>query len=176
MGRLLAACRASENEDLYAFVITAVTTGARRGELLSLEWSNIDVDRRWAVFPKTKNGDARGVPLTEAVLAALRGLTRTGPLVFSGVDPTRAFRTAVRRAELQGVSLHTLRHSAASLLVRNNATLFEVSRLLGHRDVRVSDWYAHLASESTAALLTASWGVSNDTPQSPTGITIRRPS
>ena len=149
---LLVACRQSENEDLYAFVLTAVTTGARKGELLSLEWANVDVERRWAVFPKTKNGDARGVPLTAAALEALMQLKRAGPFVFP-LDPTRAFHTACKRAKLSGVTLHTLRHSAASLLARNNATLLEVSRLLGHRDIRMADRYSHLANEHTTQLV-----------------------
>ena len=43
----------------------ALTTGARKGEIPALEWRNVDLSRRWAVFPMTKNGDARGVPLTQ---------------------------------------------------------------------------------------------------------------
>ena len=104
------------------------------------------------MFPKTKNGDARGVPITTTVLHALMQLQRAGPNVFP-LDPTRSFHTACRRAKLSGVTLHTLRHSAASLLARNNATLLEVSRLLGHRDIRMADRYSHLANEHTMQLV-----------------------
>jgi integrase len=108
---LLDSCRVSENTDLHAFVLLALTTGARRGELRALEWQNVDVERKWAVFPVTKNGDARGVPLTQSTLEALMALQRAGPYVFP-TDPCRSFKTAVRRAGLQNVTLHTLRHYA----------------------------------------------------------------
>jgi integrase len=149
---LLDSCRVSENTDLRAFVLMAITTGARRGELRALEWQNVDVERKWAVFPVTKNGDARGIPLTQPTLEALMALERAGPYVFP-TDPTRAFRTAVRRAGLQNVTLHTLRHSCASYLVRRGASLPEIGRLLGHRDVHSTNRYAHLADQHTAALV-----------------------
>lgn len=78
--RLLAACKASESRDLYKFVLTALTTGARKGELRGLRWRDVDLARRWAVFPMTKNGDARGVPLTQAVvdLTAAERSSRSG--------------------------------------------------------------------------------------------------
>ena len=52
-------------------MLFALTTGARRGELYGLRWSDVDMARRWAIFPRTKNGDARGVPLVPALVAQL---------------------------------------------------------------------------------------------------------
>jgi integrase len=69
---LLAACKGSDSPDLYPFMLFALTTGARKGEIAALEWAQVDLNRRWATFPRTKNGDARGVPLTTAVCALLR--------------------------------------------------------------------------------------------------------
>jgi integrase len=149
---LLDACKVSENTDLFAFVLLAITTGARKGELLALEWVNVDVERRWAILPKTKNGDARGLPLTQAVLDALMAVERAGMRVFP-LDPARAFRTACKRAGITGCTLHTLRHSCASYLVRNGATLPEVGRLLGHRDLHSTQRYSHIADQHTAALV-----------------------
>ena len=54
--RLLAACRASDSPDLYAFVLFALTTGARKGEIAALEWAQVDLKRRWAIsspIPRT---------------------------------------------------------------------------------------------------------------------------
>ena len=62
--RCSTACKASDSPDLYPFVLFALTTGARKGEITALEWPQVDLKRRWAMFPRTKNGDARGVPLT----------------------------------------------------------------------------------------------------------------
>ncbi|HEY6457642.1 MAG TPA: FAD-binding protein [Steroidobacteraceae bacterium] len=72
--RLLAHCRAARNPWLVHFVIIALETGMRRGELLSLEWVNVDLNKRTALLPITKNGDSRGVPLSSRALTVLRSL------------------------------------------------------------------------------------------------------
>jgi integrase len=94
---LLDACKTSASPDLYPFVLFALTTGARKGEIAALEWAQVDLKRRWATFPRTKNGEARGVPLTTAVCALLESRSRDGTAVFP-VDITRAWHTAVARA------------------------------------------------------------------------------
>ncbi len=149
--RLLAACQASESSALYPFVLFALTTGARKGEISGLRWANVDLARRWAIFSRTKNGDARGVPLTPAVVAAVQHLAR-GDRVFH-VDITKAWHTAVRRAELMDFRFHDLRHSAASHLVQSGANLAEVAQLLGHKDIRMTARYSHVGSAHTTALV-----------------------
>ena len=89
---LLASCRVSEAPALYAFVLFALTTGARRGEIAGLRWADLDLGRRWAIFPKTKNGDARGVPLVQSVVDELTKLPRHGERVFPE-DMGRAWDT-----------------------------------------------------------------------------------
>jgi integrase len=79
---LLAACRTSDSPDLYAFVLFCLTTGCRKGEAAALLWRNVDFARRWAVFPVTKNGTARGVPLTQGVADLLRMRARDNDRVF----------------------------------------------------------------------------------------------
>lgn len=153
--RLLEACRTSEQTELYLFVLAALTTGARKGELRGLRWRDVDLERRWAKFPRTKNGDARGVPLTQAVAALLKAKgqgARPDDLVFPQ-DMTRAFETAVKRAEIPDFRFHDCRHSAASLLVQNGANLSEVAVLLGHRGVQMTARYAHVANAHTSALV-----------------------
>ena len=59
---LLAACKESDSPDLYPFVLFCLTTGCRKGEAAALLWRDVDLRRRWSVFPRTKNGSARGVP------------------------------------------------------------------------------------------------------------------
>jgi len=72
--RLLAACRDARNVWLAHFVALAIETGMRRGELLGLQCSNVNLERRVAFLAVTKNGDSRGVPLSSRAVAVLRGL------------------------------------------------------------------------------------------------------
>lgn len=105
--RLLHCCKASESDDLYPFVLFCLTTGCRKGEAAALEWRNVDLVRRWAVFPRTKNGTARGVPLTQAVAELMRGRDRADARVFP-IDITSAWHTAVARAGLNDFRFHDL--------------------------------------------------------------------
>ena len=135
-------------------MLLALTTGARKGELRGLRWSDVDLARRWANFPCTKNGDASGVPLTQAVVPLLQ--QRIGDdgqaLVFPS-DITRAWETAVIQAGLSDFKFHDCRHSAASRLVQSGATLFKVGVLLGHRSVQSSLRYSHAANDHTSRLV-----------------------
>lgn len=149
---LLDACRVSEAPALYALVMLALTTGARKGELYGLRWSDVDLVRRWAIFPKTKNGTARGVPLVPAVVGELAKLPRLGERVFPE-DMTRAWRTVLRRAALSEFRFHDLRHSAASHLVASGASLIEIAALLGHKDIRMTHRYSHVHNAHTLALV-----------------------
>jgi integrase len=149
---LLPVCKASDSPDLYTFVLFALTTGARKGEIAALEWAQVDLPRRWATFPRTKNGDARGVPLTTAVCGLLAARERTSPLVFP-VDITKAWHTAVDRAGLVNFRFHDLRHSCASALVQNGANLAEVATLLGHKGLQMTLRYSHVGNAGTSRLV-----------------------
>lgn len=159
--RLLEACKASEWPLLYLLVLLALTTGARKGELLSLRFSDIDLQRGEAYVQRTKNGEPRVLPLVPAVREEIeqrRGAPST--LVFaSSRRPDKAFRfeerfkEALRRARIRGVTFHTLRHSCASMLAQNGATLLEIADLLGHKQLQVTKRYSHLATSHKAALV-----------------------
>jgi integrase len=137
---------------LYAAVLLSVTTGVRAGELYRLTWDDIDVGERWAILPVTKNGDPRGVPLTDLVLVALRALPREGDRVFP-FDLTKAWRGAMARAEVKNFRWHDLRHSAASHLAKSGASSVEIASLLGHRTLGMVRRYAHLANNHTRTLV-----------------------
>jgi integrase len=149
---LLAACRGSDSQLLYPFVLFALTTGARRGEIASLRWSDVDLARRWVIFPKTKNGDARGAPLVPAVVAEFSKSVLSEGRVFPK-NMTRPWHTAVRRAGLANFRFHDLRHSAASHLVQSGANLAEIAQLLGHKDIRMTQRYSHVHNAHTLALV-----------------------
>jgi integrase len=122
--RLLGACQISRNSSLYTIVILALSTGARRGELLSLHWSDVDLKRGMLTFRETKNGETRTVPLTGYALDVLNPSYQTTQthttLVFpdsTGRRPVgirEAFEYAVKRAGITNFRFHDLRHSVAS--------------------------------------------------------------
>ena len=149
---LLKACKASDSSLLYPFVLFAITTGARKGEIGALRWADTDLVRHWAIFPKTKNGDARGVPLTPALVSELKTLPHSADTVFPAAI-TKAWHTAVARAGIERFRFHDLRHSGASCLVQSGANLVEVAQLLGHKDIRMTQRYSHVHNAHTMALV-----------------------
>ncbi len=155
LSRLLAATKG--HADLHLFVMLALSTGARRGELLSLTWEQIDITRRSIRLNRTKNGDQRTLPLAEAVLPLLTTRPRPigGGLVFASRQgrvgrPTNlrnAWLAAVKAAGIEDFRVHDLRHTAASWLVQQGVSLLAVAELLGHRTLQMTKRYSHLAPE-----------------------------
>jgi integrase len=159
--RLLEACKASAWPRLYVLVLAALTTGARKGELMSLTWADVDLVRAEAFVARTKNGSARVLPLVPAVVGELQPLRgKPGELVFRSprnelhpftFEPH--FATALKAAGIRDCTFHTLRHSAASMLARSGATLLEIADVLGHRQLQMTKRYSHLATGHKAALV-----------------------
>jgi integrase len=157
--RLLDSCQVSRNSSLYTIVILALSTGARRGELLSLHWSDVDLKRGMLTFRKTKNHETRAVPLTGYALdvftqhAKIRRLDTT--LVFPERTGTRpmsireAWKFAVQRAGITNFRFHDLRHSAASYLAMDGASLAEIAEVLGHKTLQMTKRYTHLTELHT---------------------------
>lgn len=154
--RLLEACRKSSNQRLYPLVLAAITTGARRSELLSLRWRSVDFDRGLAVIEDSKNGDRRSVPLvgpiTEVLLEKSKVRQIKSNAVFADGSgrvtfPRRAWEAAVRKADLDNFNFHDLRHTAASYLAMSGATLAEIAEILGHKTLQMVKRYAHLTDQ-----------------------------
>lgn len=167
--RLLDACRASTWPKLYALVLLAITTGARRGELLALTWPDVDLERAEAHVRArdpggraTKNGDAKVLPLVAPVvaeLARLRGDQRTGLVFGSRVRPGVPYNVegpwyaALRASRVRRFRFHDLRHTCASYLAQDGASLLEIADVMGHRQLAMVKRYAHLTVKSKAALV-----------------------
>jgi integrase len=162
--RLLAACRESESPDLYPAVILALSTGARAQEILGLRWSQIDFGRRVATLYQTKNGETRVLPLAGSALELLRERSKVRRLdtdrVFPGrrhagnpVDLRAPFEVALKRAEIVDFRWHDLRHTAASYLAMNGASLAEIAEVLGHKTLAMVKRYAHLSEAHTAGVV-----------------------
>lgn len=164
--RLLDACKASTWPRLYLLVLMALTTGARKGELLGLTWGNVDLERAEAHLERTKNGSARVLPLVPAVVEELQKF-KAGASSFVFRSPRSAdrpfafepkFHEALRAARIKGVTFHTTRHSFASALARNGATLIELADAMGHKQMQMVRRYSHLTTGHKAALVTRVMG------------------
>ena len=161
--RLLEACIQSRSPDLYPVVLMALSTGARKGEILSLVWSAIDLPRSLVTFHYTKNRTRRSVPIAGELgrILAHRAKVRRidTALVFSradGLAPTdirSAWETALRHAGIRDFRFHDLRHSAASYLAMSWASLTEIAEILGHKTLAMVRRYAHLTDQHTAAVV-----------------------
>lgn len=159
--RLLDACQASSWPRLYALVLAALTTGARKAELLGLRWADVDLDKAVAHLDSTKNGDSRVLPIVPALLAELRRFqgAAAGWVFASPRDPEKLFtfeprwKEALRAAKVRDFRFHDLRHSCASMLARNGATLLEIGDVLGHRQMQMTKRYSHLATAHKEALV-----------------------
>ncbi len=161
--RLLAACRESDNPYLYPAVVLALATGARKGELFKLRWRNVDLERGVMTLWNTKAGDDRTLPLPRPALEVLADCAKVQrintDLVFPGKTGRPAiidkpWREALERAQVEDFRFHDLRHSCASYLAMNGATLAEIAEILGHKTLQMVKRYSHLSEQHTAGMLT----------------------
>jgi len=161
--RLLAAGAASSNRLLLPVVILALSTGARKQELLSLTWRDVDLRRERLLLHQTKTGERRSVPLTGRALAEMQALAKVRRIDTALVFPRRdgrapidlryAWQQALRQAGLADFRFHDLRHCCASYLAMNGASLVEIAEVLGHKTLQMVKRYAHLAEAHTAQVV-----------------------
>lgn len=151
---------------MYLLLIMALTTGARKGELLSLKWEDIDFKARVASVNQTKTDKPRLLPLTSNVVQELMRF-REGDeaLIFKNTvcsdkayDVKQAWIYTLKRSGIEHCRFHDLRHTAASNLVRAGRTLFEVGTLLGHASPQMTQRYSHLAIEDTLSMVDSVMG------------------
>ncbi len=155
--RLLNACLEARNPYLLPIVRLALETAMRQGELVGLRWEHVDLTRRIAHLPDTKNGEARTVPLSSTAVEVLRALPRSiHGEVFPGLTTEavkRAFARARRRAGLEDLHFHDLRHEATTRLFERGLNIMEVATITGHKDLRMLRRYTHLKAEELATKL-----------------------
>jgi integrase len=143
-------------------------TGCRLREILNFRWKHVDMEIGLLFLPDSKSG-RKTVILSAPALAILNGLERTGPYVVPGDDPAkprpdlkRPWDAITKRAGLDGVRLHDLRHTYVSFGAGGGLALPIIGRLLGHTQTATTARYAHLdndplrrASESIAGRIAA---------------------
>lgn len=162
--RLLEACQESESLWLYLIVVLALSTGARRMEILGLRWEDVDLNRAIIILHETKNGERRILPITGHALALLKehakvrslntNLVFPGKSLKSPIDIRTPWETALKKAGIKDYRFHDNRHSAASYLAMNGASLAEIAEVLGHKTLQMVKRYAHLSEAHTAGVVT----------------------
>ena len=157
LDRLLAELAEIERQDIISVIQFAVETGMRRGEILTLEWRFVDLHRRTAHLPRTKNGHARTVPLTNGAIAVLEKQSRKNSLVFAvSSDALKmCWRRIMAKTGIKDLHFHDLRHEAISRFFEMGLSMPEVALISGHRDPRMLMRYTHLVPYQLAKKLAA---------------------
>ena len=161
--RLLSVCQASKNKMLYPIVVLCLSTGARKMEIVGLNWKHVDLVRRIIILEDTKNGERRALPISSFALEVLteyaKDSDKTG-LVFPSahnaskpIEIRKPWLTILQKANIEDFHFHDLRHSAASYLAMNGASLAEIAEVLGHKTLSMVKRYAHLSEAHTAKVV-----------------------
>ena len=157
--RLLASCRRSKSPYLYCIVLIALTTGARKSEILNLTWDAIDFDNRIAHIKDSKNGHPRNIGLVDSVIEELKkiydqrdprkNLVFASKTAFGIVDIKKSWNTAIQSAEIENFVFHGLRHHYCSMGAKAGASGLQLRSQLGHSSASMTDHYTHLDANST---------------------------
>ena len=161
--KLLEACRNSLNKSLLPIVVLAISTGARKSEIMNLCWREVDLTDGRATIYNTKNNETKSLPLTGLALDLLRAHGKVRRLDTDLVFPNRngnnpisiskSWHKALREADIENFRFHDLRHTTASYLAMNGATLAEIAEVLGHKTLDMVKRYAHLSEKHKASVV-----------------------
>jgi integrase len=169
--RLLKACEVSKNPYLHIVVVLALSTGMRRGEIMGLTWEDVDLHQGRITLYETKNGEIRVVPLVSKALDLLKEHSKVrnlktvllfpgkptrdddGNVIYRPIDLRAPWLTALKKADIDDFRFHDLRHSAASYLAMNGASMAEIAEVLGHKTLQMVKRYAHLSEAHTAGVV-----------------------
>ena len=153
---LLKSCRDSWSIWLEPLVIVAIETAMRRGELLGLNWDDIDFNTSLLRLDQTKNGTKRDVPLSFKAVAKLESIPKhiSGSVFPVSIDALRGlWNRACKRAGITDLHFHDLRHEATSRFFEKGLNVMEVATITGHKDLRMLQRYTHLRAEDLAKKL-----------------------
>jgi integrase len=170
---LLRACQQSKNPHLYTIAVLALSTGARKNEILRLKWKDVDFERKRIILNETKNGERRALPLFGRAFDLMQTQQalvepdceyvfpsekthvdlKTQKTVYQPIDIKRAWQYAIAKAGVQDFRFHDLRHSAASYLAMNGASLVVLANVLGHKTLQMVQRYAHLSEDHTSSMV-----------------------
>jgi integrase len=159
VARLTAALAEHRDPQAANIIRMLLLTGARRGEVLAMRWADLDLEAGVWVKPSahTKQKKAHRVPLSAPALQLLAGIPQAGEYVFPGrsgghrVEIKGNWQAIRKAARLEGVRVHDLRHSYASILASAGLSLPVIGALLGHTQAQTTARYAHLFDDPVRA-------------------------
>lgn len=161
---LLFYCKLVPCEHVYPIVVITLSTGPRKQEIRTLEWKQYNHQRGEIYLEETKNKDRRTVRLfglAREIMAQMYHKRKPGAkFVFpsprdpgSPVDFRYSWEMALDKSGIENFCFHDLRHSAASYLAMQGATLQDIKEILGHRTIITTQKYTHLTASHTAAVV-----------------------
>lgn len=160
---LLEECKKSDSQYLYTAVVLALSTGGRKAEILGLTWKDIDLNRGIITLHETKNGERRALPLAGHARDLIQQMCKIRHVQCAFVFPSKnlqapidlrtPFENALKRANITDFRWHDLRHSCASYLAMNGASLAEIAEILGHKTLQMVKRYAHLSEAHTSKVV-----------------------
>lgn len=167
--RLLKACYEfklrgeSYNKETHLFINIALGTGARYSEIRTLKWENVDLKNRQFYFLNTKNGENRGVPITNEVYNELLSFKKVRNInsdyLFTTkdgkklIDMHTRFYEVIKIAKIENFRFHDLRHTVASHIAMNGGSMLDIAQVTGHKTMQMVKRYSHLTKKHTAELL-----------------------
>lgn len=157
--RLLESCRQSKNMYIYAIVLMALSTGMRQGEILALNWSDIDFENSLTHIRTSKNGRPRSAAISPPLLTELKRIHTLRepqkPLAFASrtafgiLDIKKAFAEACKRANITGFKFHDMRHTFSTMAAGLGASQLVLKAGTGHQTLQMLDRYIHLDAVAT---------------------------
>jgi len=149
------------NDQLQRIITLALETGMRRGEILNIKKSHIDLTIKTLLIPSTKTNEPRTVPLSSAALVSLTGqvrasqrhsggvfeLTETPLFTYTARGLSGAFLKLCRKVKINDLHFHDLRHEATSRFFEKGLNPVEVATITGHKDTKMLLRYTHLGAE-----------------------------
>lgn len=152
---------------LREFITFAAWTGIREGNIITLKWSQVDMKDKVIYLPTTKNGLPLVIPMMQKVNDLLTEKARVRylnhDLVFTSpkgkqIEPNnlrRSFRKALDDAGIKDFTPHDLRHTYGTRLAQEGFDIYAIAKLLGHKDIRMTQRYAHHSTQSLRRVVDA---------------------
>ncbi len=158
---LLGACRMEKRKPLELLVVLAISTGARKMEILSLKWEDVDLERGIATVQESKNDERRPLYLMSLAKQMLMRHQHhpKSRYVFANrfgnrpVNIEREFRRAIARAGITDFHFHDLRHTSASYIAMNGGSGADIAEVLGQKSLAMVKRYTHLSKTHTAGVV-----------------------
>lgn len=151
-----------ENRTIRDYVLISLLTGARKTNVLSMKWTDVNLITKTWYLPETKNGTSQTIPLVDAAVEILQlrkeeaesewvfpGIGKTGHLV----EPKKAWAKILERAKLSNLRIHDLRRSLGSWQAATGASLSIIGKSLNHKNVNTTAIYARLNIDPVRAAM-----------------------